>query len=87
MTSQPGQQARPISAEPDGIETFVENPLGKLTVAILTPFMRFTVRKTKDAQGKAVEKTPLDTISGTVWTGIILLVASVIIIRIVVALT
>jgi hypothetical protein len=63
------------------METFVDGG-GKIIVGILTPITRITVRKSKDAQGKVVEKTPLDSLSGTVWWGIGLTVVSVVIIRI-----
>lgn len=84
MTTQPKTPASPPApAMPTGgIETFVESPIGKLIVGILTPITRITVIKSKDAQGKVVEKTPLDTLSGTVWGGIALLVVLVIAVRI-----
>ena len=80
MTTQP---KTPAAAAPNpGIEAFVESPIGKLIVGILTPITRVTVMKSKDAQGKAVEKTPLDTLQGTVIAGLVLLVVLVIAIRI-----
>lgn len=88
MTTQPIQPKAPAPAPPpSGIECFVESPIGKLIVGILTPITRITVMKTKDATGKVVEKTPLDSLSYTVWAGIILTVVTVAIVRVVVMLT
>lgn len=86
MTTQPTKA--PTSPAPNpGIEAFVESPIGKLIVGILTPISRITVMKKKNTEGKVVEKTPLDTPSGTVWAGIILLVVLVVLVRVVVMLT
>jgi len=89
MTTQPpAQTTQPpipyaVGATPDGMETFVDGGLGKLIVGILTPLTRITIRKSKDAQGKVTEKTPLDTISGTVWMGVGILIVSLVIIRVI----
>jgi len=59
------------------IEKFIDSPLGKPIVGILTCIARITVRKTADG-----EKTPLDTPKGTVIAGILLLGATIIAVRI-----
>ena len=86
MTTQPTKAPTPAAPNP-GIEAFVESPIGKLIVGILTPITRITVMKSKDAQGKVIEKTPLDTPGGTVKAGIVLLVLLVVLVRVVVMLT
>lgn len=82
----PPPQPRPVNATPDGIELFVDGA-GKPIVMLLTPITRITVMKKKDAAGKVVEKTPLDTLSGTVWMGIGITILAVVIIRVVVMMT
>ena len=85
MTTQPKAPAPPSAASPaptGGIEAFVQSPIGKLIVGILTPITRVTVMKGKDAQGKTVEKTPLDTLNGTVIYGIVLTVILIAAVRI-----
>ena len=85
MTMQSGAPtppAAPPAAANSGIEAFVVSPLGKIIVGILTPITRVTVMKSKDAQGKSIEKTPLDNLNGTVVAGLVLTVALVVAVRI-----
>jgi len=86
VTTQPNAPA-PGPMPTSGIVAFVESPIGKIIVGILTPIARITVMKSKDSAGKVVEKTPLDSLSGTVWAGIIITVCLVVGIRLVVMLT
>lgn len=55
------------------IEKFVESPIGKPLVLVLGVLSRVTVMRKKDAQGKVVEKTPLDSVQGTIIAGVVLL--------------
>ena len=55
------------------IQQFVDSPIGKPLVWVLTFLSRVTVMKRKDAEGKVVEKTPLDSVNGTIIAGVILL--------------
>ena len=85
MTTQPAAPAPAPTTPPGsntGIEAFVQSPLGKIIVAILTPITRMTVMKSKDAQGKVVEKTPLDGLQGTVIGGVVLTLVLVVAIRV-----
>jgi len=59
------------------IESFVNSPLGKLIVGFLTIIARITVIKTKDG-----EKTPLDTVHGTIIAGLVILAIAIIVIRV-----
>ena len=59
------------------IESFVNSPLGKLVVGILTVIARITVIKTKDG-----EKTPLDTVHGTIIAGFVVLGLTLIFVRV-----
>ena len=59
------------------IESFTDNPLGKLVIGVLTVINRITVMKKGDG-----EKTPLDTPTGTVITGLVVLGAAMLAVRI-----
>ena len=80
------QQPTPAPTKASGIESFVTMFPGNLIVAILTFITRITVMKKKDAQGKTVEKTPLDTVKGTVISGFALLAIIIVLIRIATAI-
>jgi hypothetical protein len=59
---------------------------GNLIVAVLACIARVTVIKRKDAQGKVVEKTPLDSVNGTVIAGFVMLAVLIVLVRIATAI-
>ncbi len=86
MTTTPPQPPLATPTKASGIEAFVTMFPGNLIVAILTPITRVTVMKKEYAQGKVVERTPLDTINGTVISGFVLLAVLIALIRIATAI-
>lgn len=89
MTTSSQPSSKPASAPATGgmsIETFTDSPLGKLIVSFLTFLSRVTVMKRKTADGKVVEKTPLDSLWGTVFAGVVVLCIVIVAIRIAIAI-